>query len=218
MTTSNTPTLELVTERGKTHGAFGDHARITQRIKNVMREELGRREGRKQLPLDNMQNEALEMIAHKIGRIIAGDADYNDHWDDIAGYAKIALGPPPAAQPEQKVDLIENGTSPTGQYIRIPKERYDDLINNVAYNVRLERGLMQVIARCSQVGNTNALARSIIAALRPLNLDGEDGKLNFAVEKLKKRHDDDPQGQNNAGGIDLRPGAINRVDGTRDGV
>jgi len=29
------------------------------------------------------------MIAHKIGRIINGDPDYDDSWVDIAGYAKL---------------------------------------------------------------------------------------------------------------------------------
>jgi hypothetical protein len=29
------------------------------------------------------------MIAHKIGRILNGDPDYIDSWDDIAGYAKL---------------------------------------------------------------------------------------------------------------------------------
>jgi hypothetical protein len=29
------------------------------------------------------------MIAHKIGRIIAGDPDFRDHWDDLAGYATL---------------------------------------------------------------------------------------------------------------------------------
>lgn len=35
------------------------------------------------------QYEALDMIAHKIARIINGDPDYADSWDDIAGYAKL---------------------------------------------------------------------------------------------------------------------------------
>lgn len=30
------------------------------------------------------------MIAHKIGRILNGDPNYRDSWDDIAGYAKLA--------------------------------------------------------------------------------------------------------------------------------
>lgn len=39
--------------------------------------------------LDPDQKEALEMIVHKIGRILNGDPDYADSWHDIAGYAKL---------------------------------------------------------------------------------------------------------------------------------
>ena len=35
------------------------------------------------------QREALEMIAHKIARILNGDPDYADSWHDIAGYAQL---------------------------------------------------------------------------------------------------------------------------------
>jgi hypothetical protein len=35
------------------------------------------------------QWEALEMIVHKIGRIVNGNPDVVDHWVDIAGYAKL---------------------------------------------------------------------------------------------------------------------------------
>ena len=35
------------------------------------------------------QRETLEMVAHKIGRILNGDPDYDDSWVDIAGYAKL---------------------------------------------------------------------------------------------------------------------------------
>jgi len=35
------------------------------------------------------QWEALEMIVHKIGRIVNGDPDVTDHWVDIAGYATL---------------------------------------------------------------------------------------------------------------------------------
>ena len=37
--------------------------------------------------------EALEMIAHKIARILSGDADYADNWVDIAGYAQLGNNP-----------------------------------------------------------------------------------------------------------------------------
>ncbi len=35
------------------------------------------------------QWEALEMIIHKVGRIVNGNPDKIDHWIDIAGYAKL---------------------------------------------------------------------------------------------------------------------------------
>lgn len=85
-------TNELLANRRKTHGSFNDHARITQRLKMVITEELAERERRSQVPLSMTQLESLEMILHKIGRIIAGYAAFEDHWADIAGYAKIANG------------------------------------------------------------------------------------------------------------------------------
>jgi len=80
---------QVLQERGKTHGDFADHARITQRLKAVMHDEMRKRVERGQLTLEDTQLESLDMIVHKIGRIIAGQADFHDHWDDIAGYAKL---------------------------------------------------------------------------------------------------------------------------------
>lgn len=73
----------LLAERAKTHGDFSDHARITQQLKDTMRVGLGW--GR----LNYMQRESLEMTAHKIGRILAGDPDHLDHWRDIEGYNRL---------------------------------------------------------------------------------------------------------------------------------
>ena len=70
-------------ERGNRYGVFTGHARITQNLKSVMR----------QTPnwdkLSSDQKESLEMVAHKIGRILNGDPNYDDSWVDIAGYAKL---------------------------------------------------------------------------------------------------------------------------------
>jgi hypothetical protein len=41
--------------------------------------------------LSASQKEALEMIAHKIGRILNGDPNYDDSWRDIAGYAELIV-------------------------------------------------------------------------------------------------------------------------------
>ena len=89
MTTSDIDTI--LAQREKTHGAFEDHARITQRLKDVIMDELVLRNDRGQAPLNAMQRESIDMIEHKIGRILAGNADEPDHWNDIAGYAKLPV-------------------------------------------------------------------------------------------------------------------------------
>lgn len=71
----------ILEERGKRYGKFKDHARITQDLKAVL---IGYKD-----KLSNSQQEALEMIMHKIGRILNGDPNYADSWVDIAGYAKL---------------------------------------------------------------------------------------------------------------------------------
>jgi hypothetical protein len=36
-----------------------------------------------------MQKESLHMIAHKIGRIMTGNPDHLDHYQDIEGYSRL---------------------------------------------------------------------------------------------------------------------------------
>jgi len=72
-------------ERGKRYGSFMGHAQVTQRLKTVIITELRLRGT--VLQYDAM--EALDMICHKIGRIINGDPNYADSWHDIAGYATL---------------------------------------------------------------------------------------------------------------------------------
>jgi len=74
---------QTLAERGKRYGEFYKHAFITQRLKAVMQSEV------QWQVLTHSQQEALEMIAHKIGRILNGDPNYADSWHDIAGYAKL---------------------------------------------------------------------------------------------------------------------------------
>jgi hypothetical protein len=72
-------------ERGSRYGDFKGHASATMQLKRQIRIELIHRG--KSLADDQM--EALDMICHKIGRIINGDPDYADSWHDIAGYAQL---------------------------------------------------------------------------------------------------------------------------------
>jgi len=74
---------ELVTERTRQHGDFRDHARVSQALKRAVHREPAWQ------TLTDMHREAIDMILHKVGRIVAGDPNHRDHWDDIGGYAKI---------------------------------------------------------------------------------------------------------------------------------
>jgi len=80
------PTLSIddtLAERGSRYGSFVEHARITQNIKRAMRDSPNW----DSLP-DDMK-EALEMDAHKTGRILNGDPTYHDSWHDKIGYTKL---------------------------------------------------------------------------------------------------------------------------------
>lgn len=76
----------MLEERGERYGKFCDQANLSVRIKEVLHDAILRRP-------DNTftadQMEALHMIAHKIARILNGDPNYIDSWDDIAGYATL---------------------------------------------------------------------------------------------------------------------------------
>lgn len=74
---------QTLNQRGQRYGEFKTHAQITQDLKEVMRLTDNWE------VLQPFQVEALEMIAHKIGRILNGDPNYDDSWVDIAGYAKL---------------------------------------------------------------------------------------------------------------------------------
>ena len=81
---------KTLADRGKRYGDFKTHAEITQALKDVVRSYDG--------GLDPMHKEAIDMILHKIGRILNGDPNFADSWHDIAGYATLV---------EQRVTVVE---------------------------------------------------------------------------------------------------------------
>lgn len=78
-----TDITQTLTERGSRYGKFKDHARIAQDLKAIVRLHAHGR------PLADDQREALDMIMHKVARILNGDPTYVDSWVDIAGYAQL---------------------------------------------------------------------------------------------------------------------------------
>ena len=76
---------ETLDARAQDYGKFKDGAALMQAMKRTLADHA--RMHNKTFADD--QWEALEMIVHKIGRIVNGNPDKVDHWVDIAGYAKL---------------------------------------------------------------------------------------------------------------------------------
>ena len=82
---------DILQERGARYGDFETHSEITQNIKKVMQDTPNWKH------LSASKKEALEMAAHKIGRILNGDPNYKDSWLDIMGYVKLVADRLPEA-------------------------------------------------------------------------------------------------------------------------
>ena len=74
---------EILEERGTTHGDFIVQAWIAQDLKAAAEN------GPNWLKMTDDKRESIHMILHKISRIVCGDPDFSDHWDDIQGYARL---------------------------------------------------------------------------------------------------------------------------------
>jgi hypothetical protein len=73
----------ILAEREKSYGLFKSHAALSQELKLIMRASLS------WPTLSPDKKESLEMIAHKIARILNGNPGHHDSWCDIEGYAKL---------------------------------------------------------------------------------------------------------------------------------
>ena len=78
-------TNEVLKQRGDRYGSFDSNAKLSQGLKVEMHT-CGRWH-----MLRPYQKEALDMIQHKISRVLNGDHLYEDNWVDIIGYAQLAL-------------------------------------------------------------------------------------------------------------------------------
>lgn len=76
---------DILHERGNRYGDFCGHAIVTQEIKQAMQR------SKNWNALDYSMKESLEMVAHKIGRILNGDPSYLDSWVDIVGYTQLII-------------------------------------------------------------------------------------------------------------------------------
>ena len=76
---------EVLNQRQSTYGSFTKNAEVSQMLKYFMTQGTNY----KQMPVAH--REALEMIVHKIARIVNGDPNYIDNWVDIIGYSQLVI-------------------------------------------------------------------------------------------------------------------------------
>lgn len=74
---------DILTQREKTHGNYSDVSKLSQTLKEILRDTPNWDK------LNDGQKESLEMISNKLGRLLSGDANFRDHWEDIGGYAEL---------------------------------------------------------------------------------------------------------------------------------
>ena len=75
----------ILEQRGSRYGSFSDLAILSQDLKGTMRASPGWKK------LTASQKEALEMVQHKIARMLNGDPTYEDNAVDIVGYSTLLM-------------------------------------------------------------------------------------------------------------------------------
>lgn len=73
----------LIDTRQGVHGEFMENSRCTWEIMRALQDE------RNWSVLPDHMKHALYMVAHKMARVLAGNPEEPDHWDDMAGYATL---------------------------------------------------------------------------------------------------------------------------------
>lgn len=97
-------TNKLLEERGSTHGDFTDNARVSQELKMVLHCENA--------DLTPYQAEAIDMICHKLARIVSGNPNFIDAWKDISGYSMLVV---------ERLQKTEGALDVKQEYITIQK-------------------------------------------------------------------------------------------------
>lgn len=74
---------KILKERGEQYGNFVDQFAFAQELKQTMAEQPNWEE------LTPAQAEVLDMVSHKLSRILHGNQNNEDSWRDIAGYVTL---------------------------------------------------------------------------------------------------------------------------------
>lgn len=85
----------------KTDGPFKTTANFSQTLKDDFRT------GNNWNSMNDMQKEALDVIAVKLARILNGDAGFREHWSDITIAANLAASNASPSMPQVTADLTQ---------------------------------------------------------------------------------------------------------------
>ena len=113
-------TKEILESRQDSHGDYATKAEFIQQLKVMM---AGSFSWHLMTP---SEQESLDNIAQKIGRICFGNPHFKDHWDDIAGYAVLV-----ADQSEEVESTDDNPFEAIGQALK-------DLVDDMGFKDSLE--------------------------------------------------------------------------------
>src|SRR5207247_2142020 len=97
---------EVLDEREKAYGDFGELAKYVQGFKSVLRASPSWPK------MTAVQREAMEMVILKQYRLTHGDALHFDTWRDIAGYAALAAEEFHPREDKQPLKPADNPTTP----------------------------------------------------------------------------------------------------------
>lgn len=112
-------TEDILNEREKTHGDYSLVAKTYSELKKSVKREYA--------PWLSAQHMlALEMICLKMARIIHGDPNFADHWDDIAGYAMLGKGGNESrANPDAAINFWEEGSNKPKEDYQLKEKCFD---------------------------------------------------------------------------------------------
>jgi len=108
--------MNTLEQRKKIYGDFQEISEISQKIKDMYYANITDE-------IDATINEAFEMIAHKLARIINGGSRYIDNWRDIAGYAQLA------------VDYLDNKANNATDSVIVYKEKKNGIWSFISNDV-----------------------------------------------------------------------------------
>jgi hypothetical protein len=74
---------KLLNERQSSHGDYEEGAAVSQAMLDIAMS------GSSYPNCSPAMRESIHMIIHKLHRIVTGNPATKDHWDDIAGYARL---------------------------------------------------------------------------------------------------------------------------------